>query len=81
MMEIDQSNAQISTSNTGAALLPFVEKYRPDDLTEIISHKEIVQTISKFISEKRLPHLLFHGPPGTGKTSCVQAIAKQLYGN
>lgn len=52
-------------------MLPFVEKYRPDDLSEIISHKEIVQTISKFINERRMPHLLFHGPPGTGKTSCV----------
>jgi DNA polymerase III delta prime subunit len=27
-----------------------------------------------------MPHLLFHGPPGTGKTSCIVAIAKHLYG-
>jgi DNA polymerase III delta prime subunit len=27
-----------------------------------------------------MPHLLFHGPPGTGKTSCMIAIAKELYG-
>ena len=60
--------------------IPFVEKYRPDDLTNIISHLEIVSTIRKFIQGKKLPHLLFHGPPGTGKTSCMIAIAKELYG-
>ena len=27
-----------------------------------------------------MPHLLFHGPPGTGKTSCMIAIAKEIYG-
>eukprot|EP00349_Pseudokeronopsis_sp_Brazil_P003109 CAMPEP_0202957702 /NCGR_PEP_ID=MMETSP1396-20130829/2088_1 /ASSEMBLY_ACC=CAM_ASM_000872 /TAXON_ID= /ORGANISM="Pseudokeronopsis sp., Strain Brazil" /LENGTH=158 /DNA_ID=CAMNT_0049675341 /DNA_START=6 /DNA_END=482 /DNA_ORIENTATION=+ len=63
-----------------AALLPFVEKYRPDDLSQIISHHDIVETIQKFIKERKMPHLLFHGPPGTGKTSCIQAIAKHLYG-
>jgi len=71
-MEIDQG--------TGAELnqqhLPFVEKYRPDGLSQIISHTQIVSTIRKFIDAKQLPHLLFYGPPGTGKTSCMIAIAK-----
>lgn len=60
--------------------MPFVEKYRPEDLSRIISHIDIVKTIRKFIEGKKLPHLLFHGPPGTGKTSCMIAIAKELYG-
>lgn len=60
--------------------MPFVEKYRPADLGEIISHLDIVQTIRKFIENKNMPHLLFHGPPGTGKTSCMIAIAKELHG-
>jgi replication factor C subunit 3/5 len=60
--------------------VPFVEKYRPEDLSRIISHIDIVKTIRKFIEGKKLPHLLFHGPPGTGKTSCMIAIAKELYG-
>ena len=73
--------------------LPFVEKYRPADLSEIISHTDIVQTgkllstfanfvnlVRKFIENKNMPHLLFHGPPGTGKTSCMVAIAKELHG-
>ncbi|ESN93962.1 hypothetical protein HELRODRAFT_87902, partial [Helobdella robusta] len=56
-----------------------VEKYRPETLDDLISHKEIISTISKFVSDNRLPHLLFYGPPGTGKTSTILAIAKQLY--
>jgi hypothetical protein len=26
--------------------------------------------VKKFVDTKKMPHLLFHGPPGTGKTSC-----------
>uniref|UniRef100_A0A182M4X1 Activator 1 subunit 5 n=1 Tax=Anopheles culicifacies TaxID=139723 RepID=A0A182M4X1_9DIPT len=59
--------------------LPWVEKYRPAKLTDLISHEEIIGTINKFIKEEQLPHLLFYGPPGTGKTSTILACARQLY--
>ncbi|XP_023229209.1 replication factor C subunit 5-like [Centruroides sculpturatus] len=59
--------------------LPWVEKYRPAKLNELISHEDIINTINKFIQEDRLPHLLFYGPPGTGKTSTILACAKQIY--
>ncbi|XP_076845930.1 replication factor C subunit 5 [Brachyhypopomus gauderio] len=59
--------------------LPWVEKYRPQTLDDLISHQDILSTIQKFISEDKLPHLLFYGPPGTGKTSTILACAKQLY--
>ena len=59
--------------------LPWVEKYRPSVLQELISHEDIIRTIRKFISEEKLPHLLFYGPPGTGKTSTILACAKELY--
>ncbi|CAL1528761.1 unnamed protein product [Lymnaea stagnalis] len=61
--------------------LPWVEKYRPKNLDDLISHKDIINTISKFVSEERLPHLLFYGPPGTGKTSTILAVAKKIYAN
>ncbi|CAG5103928.1 Oidioi.mRNA.OKI2018_I69.chr1.g1005.t1.cds [Oikopleura dioica] len=60
--------------------LPWVEKYRPNKLDDLISHQEIISTIQKFIDNQQLPHLLFYGPPGTGKTSTILAVAKQLYG-
>ena len=59
--------------------LPWVEKYRPKKLDDLISHEEIIKTINKFIDENQLPHLLFYGPPGTGKTSTILACARKLY--
>ncbi|XP_018017644.1 replication factor C subunit 5 [Hyalella azteca] len=59
--------------------LPWVEKYRPQTLDELVSHEHIISTIEKFIKEDHLPHLLFYGPPGTGKTSTILACARQLY--
>ncbi|THD24257.1 Replication factor C [Fasciola hepatica] len=59
--------------------LPWIEKYRPSSLDELISHGDISKTISRFIGQGRLPHLLFYGPPGTGKTSTILAACKALY--
>ncbi|KAF9015966.1 P-loop containing nucleoside triphosphate hydrolase protein [Hymenopellis radicata] len=61
--------------------LPWVEKYRPVTLDDVVSHKDITATIEKFIEKNRLPHLLFYGPPGTGKTSTILAVARRIYGN
>ncbi|KAK0058786.1 replication factor C subunit 5 [Biomphalaria pfeifferi] len=69
----------MSKDTTHSPNLPWVEKYRPKQLDDLISHKDIISTISKFVSEERLPHLLFYGPPGTGKTSTILAVAKQIY--
>lgn len=69
-----------STAAAGAAL-PLIEKYRPTSLNEIVSHEDILSTINLFVERKTIPHFLFHGPPGTGKTSCILALAHQLYGD
>jgi replication factor C subunit 3/5 len=63
------------------ATLPLIEKYRPRHLNEIVSHEEILSTINLFIEKKNIPHLLFHCPPGTGKTTSILAIARELYGD
>lgn len=60
--------------------LPWVEKYRPSNLSDICSHTSIVSTLKNLISCDRLPHLLFYGPPGSGKTSVIICCANILYG-
>ncbi|KFD69102.1 hypothetical protein M514_03014 [Trichuris suis] len=62
-----------------AESLPWVEKYRPTKLEELVSQKDIIHTLSSFMKEDILPHLLFYGPPGTGKTTTILACARQLY--
>ncbi|CAD6188254.1 unnamed protein product [Caenorhabditis auriculariae] len=59
--------------------LPWVEKYRPKKLDELVAHEEIVKTLSRFIENRTLPHLLFYGPPGTGKTTTILAAARKMY--
>ena len=59
--------------------LPWVEKYRPKNIDDIISHDQTIKTIKKLLQNKSLPHLLFYGSPGTGKTSMIMCIAKEIY--
>ncbi|XP_071447170.1 replication factor C subunit 5-like isoform X1 [Hetaerina americana] len=67
---------ELETAKTN---LPWVEKYRPKGLDELISHADVVRTLDKFMNDEQLPHLLFYGPPGTGKTSTILACAKKMY--
>lgn len=83
MMEVDNfpEYSQKDPKEKDGRGLPWVEKYRPKKLDDLISHAEIINTIQKFIDSQQLPHLLFYGPPGTGKTSTILAVAEQLYGH
>lgn len=56
------------------------EKYRPTTLEQIVNQKEIVSRLKTFVEEKNLPHLLFVGPAGVGKTTSILALARDLYG-
>ncbi len=58
----------------------WTEKYRPKKLDDIIDHEEIKSRLKGFVRSKALPHLLFAGPPGTGKTSAVIALANEIFG-
>lgn len=61
--------------------LPWVEKYRPACLDDVTGQSETVHTVRKFAEEGRIPHLLFYGPPGSGKTSTIIALAREIYGS
>lgn len=58
----------------------WVEKYRPKRLAEVIGQKAIVERLSAYVRTRSMPHLLFAGPAGSGKTTCAIALARELYG-
>ena len=56
------------------------EKYRPQKLEDVVDQKEIIKGISNLIKSPDLPHMLFAGPAGVGKTTSALCIARELLG-
>ncbi len=59
----------------------WAEKYRPKFLKDIINQQEIKNRLQGFISASTMPHLLFAGPPGTGKTTAALVLINELLGD
>ncbi len=59
---------------------PWVEKYRPRLLNDVVNQKGIIKRLQQFIKDKSMPHLIFAGPAGTGKTTSALAMVRGLYG-
>ncbi len=58
----------------------WTEKYRPRTLDEVVDHEEVISRLKRFVEERNIPHLLFVGPAGVGKTTTILALAQDLYG-
>eukprot|EP00171_Calliarthron_tuberculosum_P011185 IDg11185t1 len=84
-MEIDSTKDvevfDVDVKGNADKSVMWIEKYRPQSLDDLISHTQIVATLTKLIENNGLPHLLFCGPPGTGKTSTIMACARRMYGS
>lgn len=57
----------------------WIEKYRPKNFDEIKGQEVIVSKIRAFVNQKNLPHLLFAGPAGVGKSTLALVIARTLF--
>lgn len=68
------------SKSSAVKLLPWVEKYRPSSLDEVVAQENVITTLKRLMESESMPHLLFYGPPGTGKTTTVKACAAHLFG-
>jgi len=58
----------------------WTEKYRPRKLSDVVGQVEVVERLQAYVESDNLPHLLFAGPAGTGKTTCALAMTRELFG-
>ena len=58
----------------------WIEKYRPKRLDDVVDQEEVIRALKGFVQRGAIPHLLFAGPAGTGKTTTAMALAYEFYG-
>lgn len=60
--------------------IPWVEKYRPTKLDDVIGQANIIECLKQCVAERNIINMIFAGPPGSGKTSVALALAHEIYG-
>ncbi|KAL7573143.1 hypothetical protein ACA910_018810 [Epithemia clementina (nom. ined.)] len=76
----NNNNNNNNKSSSGKYQMPFVEKYRPKSLDDVVGNEETVSRLRAIAKTGNLPNLILSGPPGTGKTTSVHALARELLG-
>ncbi len=59
----------------------WVEKYRPKSLDDILGHEPVIDRLKTYSTDEEVPHMIFAGPPGVGKTAAIQAFAREVFGD
>ena len=58
----------------------YMEKYRPQGFDDVVGQSQVIKYLKEFVKNKNVPHMLFAGPAGCGKTTTAIALARELYG-
>ncbi|KAI9865000.1 MAG: replication factor C subunit 4 [Vezdaea acicularis] len=74
--------AQAQTNGAGQMQeLPWVEKYRPVYLDDIVGNTETIERLKIIAKDGNMPHIIISGMPGIGKTTSILCLARQLLGD
>lgn len=60
--------------------IPWIEKYRPQKLQDIVHNQNLLDLFKNSVKTTEITHFLFYGPSGTGKTSAIHAIGREIFG-
>ncbi|KAG4303915.1 hypothetical protein PORY_002659 [Pneumocystis oryctolagi] len=80
---VDHSFKSLNTSsfNEEEYDLPWVEKYRPATLDDIVGNTETIERLKVISVNGNMPHIMISGMPGIGKTTSVMCLARQMLGD
>jgi len=79
--KIINDNIPITATTINTNMQPWVEKYRPRFLSDVVGNEETLVRLQAIAQDGNMPNLILCGPPGTGKTTSVHALARQLLGD
>lgn len=71
----------MAAATCSSSSLLWIDKHRPNSLGKLSLHPEISVKIEALARCDEIPHLLFYGPPGSGKRTRVQALLREIYGS
>ncbi|EPZ36200.1 Replication factor C subunit 2 [Rozella allomycis CSF55] len=73
--------AQDSVIHLSAPNLPWLEKYRPKVLADVVGNEDIISRLKVIAKQGNMPHMILSGAPGIGKTTAIMALARELLGD
>ncbi|XP_076897629.1 replication factor C subunit 2-like [Bidens hawaiensis] len=74
------SSSSSSTISSHGYEIPWVEKFRPTKVKDIVGNADAVSRLQVIARDGNMPNLILAGPPGTGKTTSILALAHELLG-